>query len=115
MPVIQAAYFASIRVRGSTFRREQHWSGSRSHKASPNCVACSAGLSFDFTWIAFVDNEGSASANGLPWRWIPKGFISIGLVLLLAAVVSVMLRLIVKLYGPAHLRDTRVFAESAEG
>jgi hypothetical protein len=31
------------------------------------------------------------------------------LVLLLAAVVSVMLRLVVQLYGPAHLRATRAF------
>lgn len=82
--------------------------------ALPYCVLAIY-FSFDFTWIAFVDNEGSPSANGLPWRWIPKGFISIGLVLLLAAVISVMLRLIVKLYGPAHLRDTRIFAEGTEG
>lgn len=62
-------------------------------------------FSADFAWIAFVDNEGSPSANGLPWRWIPKSFILLGLVLLLAAVVSVMIRLLVYLYGPERLRE----------
>jgi TRAP-type mannitol/chloroaromatic compound transport system permease small subunit len=82
--------------------------------ALPYC-ALAIYFSFDFTWIAFVDNEGSPSANGLPWRWIPKAFISAGLVLLLAAVVSVMLRLTVQLYGPPHLRGVRVFPEGAQG
>jgi TRAP-type mannitol/chloroaromatic compound transport system permease small subunit len=58
----------------------------------------------DFAWISFVDNEGSESANGLPWRWIPKGFLLIGLVLLLAGVLSVLMRVIVFLYGPPRLR-----------
>ena len=61
-------------------------------------------FSLDFAWISFVDNEGSESANGLPYRWIPKSFILLGLVLLLAAVTSVFLRIIVFLFGPAHLR-----------
>jgi TRAP-type mannitol/chloroaromatic compound transport system permease small subunit len=60
----------------------------------------------DFAWISFVDNEGSESANGLPYRWIPKGFILLGLVLLLAAVVSVFLRIVVFLFGPDHLRPS---------
>jgi len=61
-------------------------------------------FSFDFAWISFVDNEHSASANGLPYRWIPKTFILLGLVLLLAAVVSVLMRVIVYLFGPERLR-----------
>jgi TRAP-type mannitol/chloroaromatic compound transport system permease small subunit len=61
-------------------------------------------FSLDFAWISFVDNEHSASANGLPYRWIPKGFILIGLVLLLAAVFSVLMRVIVFLFGPEQLR-----------
>ncbi len=67
-------------------------------------------FSLDFTWISWVDNEGSASANGLPWRWIPKGFISIGLIMLLTGVVSVMLRIIVFLYGPERLRKASSYA-----
>ncbi|HTO45842.1 MAG TPA: TRAP transporter small permease subunit [Burkholderiales bacterium] len=61
-------------------------------------------FSLDFTWTALVDNESSASANGLPWFWIPKGFISLGLILLLIAVASVLMRLIVYLFGPQRLR-----------
>jgi TRAP-type mannitol/chloroaromatic compound transport system permease small subunit len=50
------------------------------------------------------------SATGLPWRWIPKGIISIGLILLLAAVISVGLRLVVYLWGPERLRRAAAFA-----
>ena len=61
-------------------------------------------FSLDFAWISFVDNEHSASANGLPYRWIPKSFILFGLVLLLAGVLSVLMRVIVYLFGPQRLR-----------
>jgi len=61
-------------------------------------------FSLDFTWIAYVDNESSPSANGLPWLWIPKSLVSLGLLLLLTAVLSVMMRLIVYLFGPERLR-----------
>ena len=62
-------------------------------------------FSVDFTWISWVDMEGSASSNGLPYRWIPKGFISAGLIMLLAAVISVLFRTIVYLWGPENLRN----------
>ncbi len=61
-------------------------------------------FSLDFTWIAWVDMEGSASSNGLPYRWIPKGFITLGLIMLFAAVISVLMRTIVYLWGPDELR-----------
>jgi TRAP-type mannitol/chloroaromatic compound transport system permease small subunit len=67
-------------------------------------------FSIDFTLIAWRLNEYSDSATGLPWRWIPKGIITIGLALLLAAVVSVALRLAVYLWGPARLRSAAAFA-----
>jgi len=67
-------------------------------------------LSLDFTWIAWVDNEGSASSNGLDWRWIPKSFISIGLIMLFAAVISVLMRTIVYLWGPETLRSKAAVA-----
>ncbi len=67
-------------------------------------------ISLDFTWISWVDNEGSPSANGLPWRWIPKSFITLGLIMLLVGVVSVMMRIIVFLYGPERLRKPSSFA-----
>jgi TRAP-type mannitol/chloroaromatic compound transport system permease small subunit len=71
--------------------------------AIPYCVIAIY-FAADFAWISFVDNEGSESANGLPYRWIPKSFILIGLVLLLAAVLSVLMRVIVFLFGPERLR-----------
>jgi TRAP-type mannitol/chloroaromatic compound transport system permease small subunit len=67
-------------------------------------------FSTDFTWLALRLNESSDSATGLPWRWIPKAFITIGLLLLLAAVLSVLMRLIVYLYGPQRLRARSAFA-----
>ena len=62
-------------------------------------------FSLDFTWIAWVDMEGSASSNGLPYRWIPKSFISLGLLMLFAGVLSVLMRTIVYLWGPERLRE----------
>jgi len=41
---------------------------------------------------------------------VPKGFIFIGLVLLLAAVVSGFMRVIVYLFGPDRLREEAAFA-----
>jgi len=67
-------------------------------------------FSADFTWVAWVDNEGSASSNGLPWRWIPKACITAGLIVLLAAVISVLMRTIIYLWGPEDLRDTAAVA-----
>ena len=58
----------------------------------------------DFALISFIDMEGSESANGLPYRWIPKSFLLVGLVLLLFAVLSVFMRVIVFLHGPERLR-----------
>ena len=67
-------------------------------------------LSTDYAWLSFVYNEASESASGLPWRFIPKAIIALGLLLLLAAVVSVALRVIVFLFGPAHLRAASAYA-----
>jgi TRAP-type mannitol/chloroaromatic compound transport system permease small subunit len=67
-------------------------------------------FSYDFVSISYIDNEHSESANGLPYRWIPKGFILLGLVLLLVAVLSVLMRVIVYLFGPARLREASAFA-----
>jgi TRAP-type mannitol/chloroaromatic compound transport system permease small subunit len=61
-------------------------------------------FSADFTWEAWVDNEASPSSNGLPFRWIPKGCLTAGLLLLFAGVISVLMRSIVYLYGDPDLR-----------
>lgn len=77
--------------------------------ALPYCLVAIY-FSFDFTYTAWKFNESSDSATGLPWRWIPKGAITIGLLLLLAAVVSVGMRLVVYLWGPERLRPQAAFA-----
>ena len=59
----------------------------------------------DFAWKSFVGGEGSESATGLPWRWIPKAVMEFGLLLLLVAVTAVLARLVVFLFGPRELAD----------
>lgn len=76
--------------------------------ALPYCLVAIY-FSYDFFLTAWKFNEFSDSATGLPWRWIPKGIISIGLILLLAAVACVGLRLIVYLWGPPRLRAAAAF------
>ena len=76
--------------------------------ALPYCLVAIY-FSYDFFHIAWEFNEASDSATGLPWRWIPKGVISIGLILLLAAVIAVGLRLVVYLRGPQRLRAAAAF------
>lgn len=67
-------------------------------------------FSYDFAAISFIDGEHSESATGLPYRWVPKGIIFLGLVLLLAAVLSVLMRVIVYLFGPERLRAASAVA-----
>ena len=76
--------------------------------ALPYCLVAIY-FSYDFFHTAWQFNEHSDSATGLPWRWIPKGIISIGLILLLAAVIAVSLRLVVYLWGPQRLRGAAAF------
>ena len=61
-------------------------------------------FSFDFTWEAWVVGEASASSNGLAFRWIPKGCMTAGLLLLFAGVISVSMRSVVYLFGDPSLR-----------
>jgi TRAP-type mannitol/chloroaromatic compound transport system permease small subunit len=76
--------------------------------AVPYCLVAIY-FSYDFFHTAWQFNEASDSATGLPWRWVPKGIISIGLILLLAAVVAVGMRLAVYLWGPQRLRAAAGF------
>jgi TRAP-type mannitol/chloroaromatic compound transport system permease small subunit len=67
-------------------------------------------FSADYAWIAWTYNEASISASGLSYRFIPKGILSFGFLLLLAGIVSVMLRSGVYLFGPETLRERSAFA-----
>jgi TRAP-type mannitol/chloroaromatic compound transport system permease small subunit len=67
-------------------------------------------FAFDYTWISFRQNEASVSASGLPYLFIPKAVLALGVLLLALAVVSVIARTLVFLYGPAELRGRAGFA-----
>jgi TRAP-type mannitol/chloroaromatic compound transport system permease small subunit len=65
---------------------------------------------WDFFWVSYWQNERSENAIGLEHRWLIKGVFYIGLWLLLAGVVSVMLRVVVFLFGrqPPREVDLRI-------
>ncbi|MDQ5849514.1 MAG: TRAP transporter small permease subunit [Pseudomonadota bacterium] len=54
---------------------------------------------WDLVRTAYVFNESSDAALGLPYRWIIKGVLYLGFWLLLLGIISVLLRLIAFLYG----------------
>jgi TRAP-type mannitol/chloroaromatic compound transport system permease small subunit len=54
---------------------------------------------WSFVEQSYLVNEQSEAANGLPYRWIVKGILFIGLGLLAAAVLSVVFKLIAFLFG----------------
>lgn len=68
----------------------------------------------DYVWRSFELDESSASATGLPHRWIIKSAIPLGFAVLLLAGIAVLLRKIVELFGPEHLRARLMGEEEAE-
>ncbi len=54
----------------------------------------------DMTWRSWEKGEVSASATGLPFRWLIKSAVPLGMTLLLMAGLSVLLRRIVSLFRP---------------
>lgn len=72
--------------------------------AVPFCLVLIS-LGVKFWYQSFVQNEFSDAATGLPYRWILKAFIPIGLTILLVSTFSVLLRLIVFLFGPGEMRE----------
>jgi len=63
---------------------------------------------WDFVKTAWVFNERSDSALGLEYRWIIKGIMYLGLILLLAGIVSVMLRVIAFLFGKHSAEEVQL-------
>lgn len=76
--------------------------------AIPYCLVALY-FSWDFVKRAWILNEGSDSATGLSYRWIPKGFLFFGILLLNLAVFAVLARIIVFIYGPPELRKQAEF------
>jgi TRAP-type mannitol/chloroaromatic compound transport system permease small subunit len=60
---------------------------------------------FDFAERSYVRGEGSSAMTGLSDRWIIKSFLPLGFLFVAYAGFSVLLRCIIFLYGPPHLRD----------
>ena len=59
-----------------------------------------------FFMTSFFQNEGSPAPNGLPMRWVIKGFLYFGFWSVFFAVISVMCRRIVFLFGEPELAET---------
>ena len=62
-------------------------------------------FSIDFAQRSYAMNEVSSALTGLPYRWVIKSFVPIGMVLLLLAGFAVAARNAVFLFGPPDLRD----------
>ncbi|MEM9206544.1 MAG: TRAP transporter small permease subunit [Pseudomonadota bacterium] len=59
---------------------------------------------FEFARKSFDILEGSAALTGLPYRFIIKGFLPVGFVVLALAALAVWLKCIVYLFGPDYLK-----------
>lgn len=70
--------------------------------AIPYCLVATY-FAYKFAQTSFLQNESSDAPNGLPYRWIIKSCLFLGLVLLDAAVASVLIRKLVQLFGPPDL------------
>ena len=62
-------------------------------------------FSVDFVWDSYIGHETSNSATGLGERWIIKMTLPVGFVLLALAGLVQLTRSLLKLFGPAELRD----------
>ncbi|MBX3503429.1 MAG: TRAP transporter small permease subunit [Alphaproteobacteria bacterium] len=69
---------------------------------------------WDFFWTSFLQNESSEHAIGLPYRWAIKGVFYVGLILVLAGVISVWLRLVAYLFGGRTRAETDLQIGHAE-
>lgn len=70
-------------------------------------------FAYGFAETSFLQNERSDAPNGLGYRWVIKGCLFLGLMLLNAAVVSVLFRNLVTLFGSPELAARA--AKSAAG
>lgn len=62
-------------------------------------------FAWDFVALSFAQNEGSSAPTGLPKRWIIKAFLFYGFVSVLLAVISVMIRRFVFLFGSPDVAE----------
>jgi len=53
----------------------------------------------DFVLISYRQGEGSESLTGIPWRYVIKGFMPFGILIVLLAAIATLVRLTTYLYG----------------
>jgi TRAP-type mannitol/chloroaromatic compound transport system permease small subunit len=80
--------------------------------AIPYCLVATW-FAFWFAEISFLQNESSDAPNGLPFRWIIKSCLFLGLLLMCFAVTSVLCRRIVFLFGSPALAERAMPAPAA--
>jgi TRAP-type mannitol/chloroaromatic compound transport system permease small subunit len=61
-------------------------------------------FAYDYVLASYAVQEGSVSTVGLPYRWVIKSVMVIGLVVALIAGISAWLQVVTILWGPQHLR-----------
>lgn len=70
----------------------------------PYCAAILK-FGFDYAEMSYLNQEVSASSTGLPMRWIIKFVLVAGFGILAMAGVATLIRALIFLFGPAHLRE----------
>lgn len=70
---------------------------------------------WDFLALSYIQHESSSAPNGLPSRWIVKAFLFYGFVSVLLAVIAVMIRNYVYLFGPPAEADAALAGTSTSG
>ena len=70
-------------------------------------------FAYSFFVLSYMQLEGSNAPNGLPYRFIIKGFLFYGLASVAFAVLSVMLRRIVFLFGSPDIADEAMGGRAA--
>ena len=65
-------------------------------------------FSGDMVWLSWRQGEGSDSMTGIPMRYIPKSFMVLGFLVLLAAILATILRLVAYLFGKQSSQDEAI-------
>jgi TRAP-type mannitol/chloroaromatic compound transport system permease small subunit len=59
----------------------------------------------DFVALSYHQGEGSESLTGIPWRYVIKGFMPLGIFVLLVACIATLIRVVAYLYGSPDEKD----------
>lgn len=65
-------------------------------------------FSGDMVWLSWRQGEGSDSMTGIPMRYIPKAFMVLGFLVLLAAILATIFRLVGYLFGNQASQDEAI-------